>query len=593
MEDKKRLSAKILWAVSIIIVIMYPLRHVGLGIDLWDGGYNYANFTYSGLDYMDSMWYFATFLANGLGHVFHSLPYGNTMLGMNIYTAIVQSFIGTMAYVFCVKKLRIPALWAFVGQLTALALCWAPGAVLYNYLTYALLLFGTILLYLGLAEEKNILLVAAGICLGLNVGVRFSNLVQMGLILALWAYGFLTRKKLSKVMQETGFCVLGYAGAFGLFFILVGLKYGFGSYIEGVMRLFAMTETATDYTPGYMLIGMVWGYYESIYWFKRFALYLAAGVLLCLILPGKWEKAKKAVCIAGVLAVNYWLFKHGYFTLDYATYNAVYYPAVTMLLATQLLALWKIFGSKKAKEEPAQRLLALLVMLTVWIASLGGNNAMYSNLNNLFLVFPGFLWVMNCFVRETGKMVLFPIKCLLVSITCVLIVQAAGFGVRFVYEEATGGRMMTEEIAGASNLEGIRTGEKKAEALADLKAYLTEENLQNERVILYGNIPGVSYYMEMAPALNVWPDLRSYPISVMEEDLAAAAKRGEEEGMPVTILGRDAARYADGETEELYFEPSELEKLDLLLVFLEEHGYVRDHRSEAYAVYLPKENVRE
>ncbi len=152
---------------------------------------------------------------------------------------------------------------------------------------------------------------------------------------------------------------------------------------------------------------------------------------------------------------------------------------------------------------------------------------------------------------------------------------------------------MTEEIAGASKLEGIRTGEKKAEALADLKAYLTEEELQNERVILYGNIPGVSYYMEMAPALNVWPDLRSYPISVMEEDLAAAAKRGETEGMPVTILGRDAARYADGETEELYFEPSELEKLDLLLAFLEEHGYVREHRSEAYAVYLPGENIRE
>lgn len=81
-----------------LILALYPLRHVWMGIDLRDTGYNYANFRYMGLAHMDSMWVFSTYLANVVGHFFSLLPGGDTLLFMNIYTALVVSVTALIAY---------------------------------------------------------------------------------------------------------------------------------------------------------------------------------------------------------------------------------------------------------------------------------------------------------------------------------------------------------------------------------------------------------------------------------------------------------------------------------------------------------------
>ena len=39
----------------VVILAFYPLRHVTWGLDLWDTGYNYANFAYMGTKHMEPM----------------------------------------------------------------------------------------------------------------------------------------------------------------------------------------------------------------------------------------------------------------------------------------------------------------------------------------------------------------------------------------------------------------------------------------------------------------------------------------------------------------------------------------------------------
>ena len=106
---------------------------------------------------------------------------------MNFYTGLFVSALALTGYWFCIKKLHMPAWIAFLGEVAAVCLCWCPTALLYNYLTYVLFLAGCLFLYQGLFREKNGLLVAAGICLGTNVLVRFSNLAEAGMIVAVWA----------------------------------------------------------------------------------------------------------------------------------------------------------------------------------------------------------------------------------------------------------------------------------------------------------------------------------------------------------------------------------------------------------------------
>ena len=190
-RDRLRKWGNLLENLAIVVLAFYPLRHMDWGLDLWDTGYNYANFRYIGAKHMDSMWLFSTYLANVAGSWLTGLPNGDTLMGMNLYTGLFASALALMGYFFCTRKLKMPKTIVFLGEMVALSLCWCPTALLYNYLTYLLFLISTIFLYQGLTKERKGYFVAAGAFLGANVLVRFSNLPEMGMILAVWAYDFI------------------------------------------------------------------------------------------------------------------------------------------------------------------------------------------------------------------------------------------------------------------------------------------------------------------------------------------------------------------------------------------------------------------
>ena len=280
----------------VVVLAFYPLRHISWGLDLWDTGYNYANFQFMGTEHMDSMWLFSTYLSNAVGHFLAGLG-GSSLVEMNLYTGLFVSLLALAGYFFCVRVLKIPSGIAFVGELTAVSLCWCPTALLYNYLTYVLLLACVILLYLGLTGEKKWCLFGAGICLGLNVFVRFSNLPEAVLILAVWAYDVILEWDIKKAQvreqipesfwarigRHTLWCLMGYLAALAALLLYIHLRYGFSSYVEGIMRLFAMTDTATDYRASSMVLGMIRIYVDHLYWVVRIGAVLVGGMAIVLL----------------------------------------------------------------------------------------------------------------------------------------------------------------------------------------------------------------------------------------------------------------------------------------------------------------------
>lgn len=60
----------------------------------------------------------------------------------------------------------MPVAIAFLAELAAIGMCWCPSVILYNYLTYALLLAAVILLFRGLVRKHPGCLVAAGVVWG-------------------------------------------------------------------------------------------------------------------------------------------------------------------------------------------------------------------------------------------------------------------------------------------------------------------------------------------------------------------------------------------------------------------------------------------
>lgn len=570
-----------IWYVSILFLVLYPLRHANVGVDLWDGGYNYANFCYNDLEHMDSMWFYATWLANVIGHIIALLPFADTMLVMNIYAGILVGIIGAGAYVFCVKRLQIPAWLAFMGEVLALSLCWAPVSVFYNYLTYGFLLAGVLCIYQGLVKEKARFLILAGAFLGINIGNRFSNLVEVSLILAVWYYGGICRKRFSDIARDTGFCVLGYLGGAGLFLGVMAIMYGLPDYIEGIRQLFVMTEYATDYSTGHMIAGMVGAYLESSYWLKRYGVILAAAMGLCLA-TRKWRRVAcvgaAAVMVAGVV----WLVSMNYAYRDYASYLSIYDPCVIVFIMAMLLAFYQMLSSGYSKEEKLQ---AVFVPLLILLTSLGGNNAVYSSINNLFFVLPCFLEMTARFITREKKVWMIPFQGILLVGICLLLYQGILFGQAFVYEEADGGRSMNTKIEEIPVLKGMYTGKEKAEHMTELYRYLKTEELLNRECILYGDIPAIAYYLELTPAINVWSDLRSYGQERMQKDLEAV-DLSDKEIRPIIIMEEKAVRYLAGLAEENGTMDKLAEtKLEFLGGLMEQYNYHQVFHNGKYAVY--------
>lgn len=557
-----------------IFLLLYPMRHINMGLDLADTGYNYANFRY-GLEHMDSMWFFSTYLSNAVGYFLTCLPGGHTLLFMNLYTGIFVSLLAFISYRFLTKRMEIPAILLFIGELAAISLCWCPTALLYNYITYVLLLVGVLLIYEGLTQDKEVFLIMAGAALGTNIFVRFSNLPEAGLIVAVWAYGIICRKNIKKVVRETGFCMLGYIGAVIVWLGYISLRYGFTNYVEGIKSLFAMTETATDYKASSMLDVIFHEYIQNLYWLNRILVFLIPGAVVCIVLSKGWKWIKRFVCIFFSAAAAVWLYSREFCTFCFYDDDAVYRPGVLFLILTVFVCMLRILTPKVEKNE---KLLAGMIILVSFISSIGSNNGLLTSINNLFLAVPYVLWNI-CRLCRRDDARLFAVKAMAVMFLTLFFVQSAGFGAGFVFAESGRDIAMDAKVENCGVIKGISMSREKADRVKEIVKYVSDRQLIGREVILYGDIPALSFYLEMPPAFMAWIYLESYNMDSLETAmnmLKLEISEGEE--LPIVILDHNLI-------EDVGASSAEDMKLALILDYMEEYRYKETFSNEMFILY--------
>lgn len=598
MEKIKANYRKCLYYLYPAVLLLYPLRHIRVGAEWSDTGYNYGNFTY--MENMDPMWLLSTYLGNALGRLFTLLPGGDTMLGLNIYTGLLVSLLALGGYWFFTRRLGMPRTLAFWGEMIAVSFCWCPTALLYNYLTYVLLGAGTILLYHALSGDTPKpcrYFVAAGVCLGLNVLVRFPNLAQMALILAVWAMAVIRRQKLAQTVKQTLQCLLGYLlGLLGGLAIIV-LRYGVGTYVRSISRLLSMPAEASQYTLYSMVEQQLRNYLQNCIWLGYLVFFMALGTIVYTLLPDKMKWVKNVGYVACVFCAFYFLMLKNMYNFKYSTKHSAFQWGAMLLTATLAAGLITIFRKKSAERE---KLMCGLGILVILITPLGSNNHLYSAVNNLFLVAPFTLWLLVRFLKwlpayigRSGeasqehrrlRVSLWPLKAMLVCILVMITVQGTLFGIGYVFSESDGGENLHTPIENNEVLRGMLTSPDRAEVIGTLSEYVRREGLVGQEIILYGKIPSMSYYLQMPFAITAWPDLPSYNYPVMEEDLRRLG--GEiESGLrskPVLLLERRPGSYLAGGVEALQAlgldeknttQIAEDRKLQLLAQWIEQYDY--------------------
>lgn len=559
-----------------VILALYPLLRICYGVEWTDTGYNYANFAY--MEQMDPMWKFSTYLANAVGNFFTRLPVGDRMMGLNFYTTLPIVVLALGGYFFFVKKIKMPSVPVFAGEMIAISLCWCPTSLLYNYLTYLLMFVAVVCLYMAMSKEKNIWFVAAGIALGLNVFVRFSNLAQIAFILGVWVYGIIQKKGLKKIMAWTGWCVLGYLIGFGGFFLVICIRYGAEEYISSIMRLFDMTGEATDYSMFSMVESQIRNYVQNLKWLALMVPFMAIGFLGFGVLPKKLLWLKKVGYVGCMALVFYWLRNQNMYNFDYRTLESTYQWAVCILTFNILIGIYVIFSKKASGED---KLLCGLSILLAVLTPLGSNNHLFASMNNLFFAGPVILWMLWKLLKKIPEKKVctvkgievhlfgFPLKALVAMIVVMLLGQSLLLGGTYVFREEDGKKNLHTKVENSDILKGMYTGENRAALLDEIFDYARENELKGKEVLLYGNVPALSYYLEMPFALSPWPDLPSYNYNVMCGDMEKIRERIAE-GVKAPVLILEAGygqRFLDGESV------TDDRKFALLAQFATEYEY--------------------
>lgn len=565
-----------------IILLIYPLIKINQGVDVSDSTYSLGNYLF--FERLEGTWVISTYLSNVVGWLFTKLPFGTTLLGMNLYTGLVVSGLAIGLYFFLSKWM--PDWIVFIGEFVAIGFLWIPTGILYNYLTYVFFSMGAVLLYKGLVEENNKWLAAAGIMLGLNVWVRIPNLAEMALIVCVWYYSYLQKDNLSLVsntkqrtvlvyaVEKTGFCVAGYITGVVVPLIFIVIQYGFRGIAQMIQGLSQIQSGDDSYSVFSMIQATMDAYIRSGKWVAFIVAGIVLGLAMFAIQKKRFLLLKKGIYLLGIAVLLRFFWGRGMFSFRYyEDYTSMYEWGMIGLYLGIVSCIYLFIGKGVSVQE---RLWGMISLVILCITPLGSNNYTYQNLNNLFLTAPITLYAfVKCFRRrypEEKRIYTFPWKAMVAVLGGMILVQSFGFHMQFVFRDGMDGTKRDTVLTGNMVTADMKTTKANAENLSGLFLYIQTEKVEEEAVY-FGDCPGLSFLLQKPAAIDsTWPDLDSNSIDWFEKELLTLQDK------PVIIM-----RHTEPSSQSF------VRKRELLEEYISENSYMAVYENDGYTVYRSPE----
>lgn len=567
-----------------VILFLFSFLHVSYGVDLADTSYSLGN--YENMQNMGLMWTVATLGANIVGKGLTLLPGGHTWIGMNVY-ATLMLFICVMAIYIFLRK-YMPGWIIFLGEILALSLCWCPKVILYNYLTYIMLSVIVMVLIRALEKKSKILMGVAGGLLAVNVMVRFPNIVEILLIVLVWTWGYFEKRGVKEIIFDTLACTIGFL----LGLILVGsiITGFFGEYTirDMITSLMNMSANNPGYSPLSMMKDVLFMYQTTIV--SVFYLGLIAIVSLIAALVFRKMKWMKVAVILGEIVVLFlylvWEYKIGFYNFNYYSYSSFQHFAILFLEAVMMISLLTVVIKHDVSIE--EKMFAVVALIIIIITPIGSNNALFPIYNNLFLVAPIGLWLFwkrlfakkkqETLLNDKGLIQWFPIRVMSIILGMVVIIQCVGFGVFFVFASPGFPNKNDVKVTGNPKMIGMHMSADRAEEIEKLTEFAIENHMVGKECIIFGELPGISYILDMPCAIShTWPDLGSYSLVDMETDIEKL------KDTPIIFVNDDLY-------PNILEIESENKKASLLAEFMGKHNYKKEYSFGGIAVYIPQKD---
>lgn len=269
--------------VFFLLLFLYQLIFIFQGVDFLDEGFT-ATFYQQFFNDPSSVEYNFMFWLSGLiGGTFTYLFPNTGLLGLRFL-----SILFTMSTIFIVYNMLKPYLNRTnlkIGLLlVTLCVCHNPKIFHYNFLSILLYSATASLLFSGLKKDKWWLFLLSGAMVGLDVFSRLPSLVNLGLVLAIGFYGYLSKTSFKKIALQAIWFGAGFVLSVTGVIILIKTMGQWDTFVNAFKLVTQMGQSdgETAYSIPKLLFQSLVSYNDAFF----FTLYILALIFISAIAPG-------------------------------------------------------------------------------------------------------------------------------------------------------------------------------------------------------------------------------------------------------------------------------------------------------------------
>ncbi len=568
-----------------LFLILYPWYMVISGIDMTDTGFWLTYYKNFWNDPASMIKIFPTWLsvviASSINSMFNEIGlFGfKAMHIMLIYLSLILVY--KMLKPYTSKTLLLLSL-----SVTIVFVNIDLGTIInHNNLTAFFYLLAIYFLYFGLIDNNRKYFLFSGVILGLNIFIRFPNLLGIGFLLPILYYDFITHKPLKESFKKSLLLVSGYLVSI-LFTLTVMKAIGqlelYGQGLHGLMH--TAKESSNTHNLFFMLNNFLKDQLSAFGYGTVFAL----GIIFIGWISNLWNHSQKlswllafilsCITVFIIMLVSHILSQPTYYFIHKGIIGLFYIILIFITL-------------KNARTSPAFSLLALIAFLLIEILPLGSDTHLRKYVRGMYFGLPIILvWLYNLSSLQLGlfslgKNRVFFLK-KYISVTLVLFSIIVSTFYFAAYGDNRAKFSMTATVDHPL-LKYNLTTQTRADTLTELLNVLPKYTIHYNYMLTFGRIPLVQYLSSTKPYIDNPNPLYETPLT-LEKKLLKAQK---EKDLPLVITAKTQtnAKSWPTEREKIPLTNKRYKQQNTIIKnFLKKHNYVKVWENDDFIIFTPR-----
>jgi len=590
LQDKEITQLKIAnknynWLIAVVIIFPYLL--IFQGLDFTDAGYSLTNYQQIFIEPSSIQNSFACWLTNIIGGIWIKVSGSLGLFGAKLGGALVISITCYLSYL--ILKDYIKKEFLLLGLLLAEIFAFSSTAIILNYniLTAFFFTISVYFLSLGIFKKQYMLLFLSGFFAGLNIFIRFPNILGILLVVVIFFYGYLKKIKISAQIKQSLIFLAGWFISIITAVIIMNTLGHYKLYSDSLLNLFKMGISSELSHSGMSLIKRL--IIDHLYILQ----YAFTALLGTVIISKLFNKIKKNKYL------KYGIFLVFAILISCVTYRINHYFLYGIIGMLYTTLLFYIFNFQKINVN--MRALSSIALLILFITPLGSNTGLWNARQGMWLALPiSFSFILQICEFESGinlkigldrivgkfKMtqqeILFAKNIILIFCFTFMLI----FSFKYTYGNTTN-RLAMHYSINHPRLKMVYTTKERAKVVEELLGELSKYVHKGEYLFTFEQISLLHYLTKTKPYLY-----NSWPILYRPEEFKVALEKAirEKEDLPVIVRAkRGTGNFEWPNNPEVEFtEPKQhIDNRSIVKEFMDKYCYKTIWENDFFQILLP------